>query len=247
MLRCCCLVVVYCIKLTTPPTQQQQLSYDSDTSLQQQQHNDQHHQLQQQHHHYHHQPDQAIEWLPIYRVLLARFLLGAGVLVYRSDNTVTSTLRYSLSHSQLGLITSLSSLLGTVTAFWAGPLSDYYNNNARLLLCHAARLQLLSLLLLCVSCNALLLAVGQCVLAVACAVGRVTAVQLTLDLAPRHYTGQLIGLGATVLSVARMLAPTVSGLTLELHVAGPVMAATVLTAAGSLLLDFTGTKRLKTL
>jgi MFS family permease len=186
-------------------------------------------------------------WLSVWNILLARFLLGAAVLVYRADFVVTVHRLYGASQTTIGYITSLSSIVGTLAGFTLGWISEYYCGNSWQIFLHAGLFQLVSLVGLVFVPNVLLLTVCHAALSVACSIGRVAAIDVTLvQGGGRHLIGTLMGAGSTVLSVARMLAPTVSGLSHELADYGPVLTSALLAAAGTVVLLMSPSTKLHT-
>lgn len=175
--------------------------------------------------------------LSVWDIMLARFLLGAAVLVYRHDFVSTVIRRFNSSNTAAGYVSSFASFIGTATGFVVGIISDRYKNDSLRLFFHSSVMQSISLLLLAVSPNVVLLAVCQASLSASCAIGRVAAVEMTVSRGGKQHAGTLMGAGATVLSLARMLSPFISGLSQELSEDfGPVLLSVSLAIAGTSLL-----------
>ncbi len=173
----------------------------------------------------------------VWNILLSRFLLGIAMLIYRLDFVSLVVSRYDSSNVVAGYVSSFASVVGTAVGFWVGSISIWYSHNSFKLFRDAALLQTAALLLLAVSPNVILLALSQALLSVSSAVGRVSATDVTSVRGGRQHTGALMGAGSTVLSVARMLAPTIGGLSQELDVnLGPLVCSVTAAAAGSLIL-----------
>ena len=178
-----------------------------------------------------------VDWRGIREIMLTQFLLGSAMLVYRADFAVTVSQRYGTSNTVNGYISSLSSIIGTLTGFAVGHIADVYAGNTRRLLLHSAVAQSLCMLVTASSSTVMLFTAGHALLAFATAIGRVATIQTMLHHGSQQHTGTLIGTGATVVSVARMLAPTASGVSQEiLSYYGPAVLSAALSLAGTLVL-----------
>jgi len=190
-----------------------------------------------------HQKDEStadtrcVDWQSVREIMLSQFLLSAAMLLYRADFAVTVSERYGTSNTTNGYISSLSSIIGTLTGFAMGHIADVYAGNTRRLFVHSAVMQSLCLLVTASAPTLVLFTVGHVALAFATAVGRVACIQTMLVHGSQQHTGTLIGTSATVLSVARMLAPTASGVSQELlSYHGPAILSTTLSLAGTIVL-----------
>jgi predicted MFS family arabinose efflux permease len=193
-----------------------------------------------------HQTKTTLSLKTVWDVLAVRFLLGAAVLVYRHDFISNVINRYNSSTTAAGYVTSFASIVGTATGFFVGIVSDrYYGNDSERLLSHSALLETVSLVVLCISPNIFVLALSQAALSVSCTVGRVAAVDVTSQRGGRQHTGALMGTGATVLSVSRMLSPMIGGLSQEISEDyGPIVSSILLAAVGTLIM-FATSRRVK--
>ena len=178
-----------------------------------------------------------VDWRSIWEIMAAQFLLGSAMLVYRADFAVTVSQRYSTSNIVNGYISALSSIVGTLTGFAVGHIADIYAGNTRRLLFHSAVAESLCLLATANAPTLTLFTTGHTALAFATAVSRVASIQTILSHGSQRHTGTLIGTAATVMSVARMLAPAASGLSQEVfsYYGPPVLSAT-LSLAGTVVL-----------
>ena len=178
-----------------------------------------------------------VNWWSMWEIMLAQFLLGSAVLVYRADFTVTVSQRYGTSNTINGYISALSSIVGTLTGFAVGYISDVYAGNTRRQFLHAAVAESVSLLATANAPSMILFTAGHTALAFSTAVCRVASIQTILAHSSKQHTGTLIGTGATVMSVARMLAPAASGVSQEvLSYYGPVILSAALSFTGTVVL-----------
>ena len=178
-----------------------------------------------------------VDWRSMWEIMFAQFLLGSATLIYRADFAVTVSQRYGTSNTANGYISSLASIVGTLTGFAVGHIASIYAGNSHRLFLHAAVAQTVAVFVAAIAPTVMLFSAGHILLAFACAVSRVAAMQTMLDRSSQKHIGTLIGTGATVLSVARMLAPAVSGVSQEvLSYYGPVILSVVLSLAGTIVL-----------
>jgi len=178
-----------------------------------------------------------VDWRSIWEIMLAQFLLGSSVLVYRADFAVTVSQRYGTSNTVNGYISALASTVGTLTGFAVGHIADVYAGNTRRVFLHAAIAQSLCLLAIANAPTVMLFTACHIALAFATAVSRVASLQTLLVRGSQHHTGALIGVGATVMSVGRMLAPTASGVSQEvLSYYGPPILSSALSLTGTAVL-----------
>jgi len=180
---------------------------------------------------------ECVDWRSVWEILLAQFLLGSAMLVYRADFAVTVSQRYGTSNTVNGYISALASIVGTLTGFAVGHIADIYAGNTRRLFLHTAIAESVSLLAVASAPTLVLFSTGSAALAFATSVSRVASIQTILARSSQHHTGTLIGTVATVMSVARMLAPTASGISQEVFsYYGPAILSTALSIAGTLVL-----------
>jgi len=181
----------------------------------------------------------SVDWRSAWEIMSAQFLLGSSMLLYRADFAVTVSERFGTSNTTNGYITSLSSIIGTLAGFAVGRIADAYAGNTRRLFLHTATAQSLCLLVTASAPTLMLFTAGHVALAFATGVGRVASIQTVLRHGSQQHTGTLIGTVATVMSVARMLAPTASGLSQEvLSYHGPPVLSAALSLAGTVVLLF---------
>jgi len=189
-----------------------------------------------------------VNWRSMWELMLAQFLLDAAFILYRVDFAVTVSDRYDTSNAANGYLTSLASAVRTATGFAVGYIAFIYAENTQRLLLHSAALQSLSFLVIAYAPRLTPLTAGHAAHAFSYAVSQVTFVQAALLHGSRKHTGALIGAGATILSVARMLAPTVNGVSREFFSSyDPFVLSAFLAIAGTAVLLFVpGKSRVKT-
>lgn len=179
---------------------------------------------------------ESVDW-DVWEVLMAQFLLGSAMIVYRADFAVTISQRYITSNTVNGYISALASIVGTLTGFAVGHIADIYAGNTRRLLFHAAVAESLCLICTLSASTLILFTAGHVALSFATAISRVASIQTILAHGSHQHSGTLIGTAATVMSVARMLAPTASGVSQEVYgYHGPGILSAALSLAGTIVL-----------
>lgn len=176
-----------------------------------------------------------VDWPNVWDIFLARFLFAFSVLVYRSDFAATLSYKYDSPGVVIGYVISYTSAVGAVSSFFVGAVASRYDDDGRLLL-HTGVIQTLTMCAMTFAPNVATLALLMTPLSVSNAVARVCAVNLTLSRGGDRQKGTLMGLGASVLSLARMTSPAIGGLSQELSSSGPSVVGTVVSAAGILVL-----------
>ena len=180
---------------------------------------------------------ERVDWQSVWEIMVAQFLLGSAMLVYRADFSVTVSQRYGTSNTVNGYISALASIVGTLTGFAVGHIADIYAGNTRRVFLHSAIAESVCLLAIANAPTLMLFSTGHAALAFATSVSRVASLQTILAHSSQQHTGTLIGTVATVMSVARMLSPTASGLSQEvLSYYGPAILSTALSTAGTIVL-----------
>ena len=128
--------------------------------------------------------------------------------------------RYEASPKVIGYVISYSGFIGMISGFFVGRIAQYYKNDARLLL-HAGMLQFATLAVITWAPSLTALMICLTPLSLANSVARVCAVNLTIERGQGQQTGALLGIGASIMSVSRMLSPALGGVAQQLHMSGP--------------------------
>lgn len=172
-----------------------------------------------------------VDWSSMWDIFLVRFFLGFALLIYRSNFAMWLDYKFGASTIYLGYIISYSGLVGTLSSFGVGVISRWYKNDATLLL-HTGIIQAVCISMMSLVSSLWWLPLVITPLGVANAIARVAATKVTMERAHGHDLGGLLGLGASILSLARMLSPVVGGIAQEMHSSGTTIAATVFAMLG---------------
>ena len=176
-----------------------------------------------------------VDWKNVWDIFLVRFLFSFSVLIYRSDFAATLNYKYEASAKVTGYMISYAGVVGTISGFFVGRIASKYNNDTKLLL-HTGIVQMLTMCAMTFAPSVPVLAVLMTPLSVSNAVARVCAINLTLSRGSDSQKGVLMGLGASVLSLSRMISPAIGGLSQEISASGPSVVGTLVSAAGILVL-----------
>lgn len=163
---------------------------------------------------------QEISWTNLWDIFLVRMCMGLAIMVYRSNFAMLLDYRYEASPKMIGYVISYSGFVGMISGFFIGRIAQFYKNDARLLM-HAGILQFATLALITWAPSLMLLVICLTPLSIANSVSRVCAVNITIERGQGQQTGALLGLGASVMSISRMLSPALGGVAQQLHVSGP--------------------------
>ena len=141
--------------------------------------------------------------------------------------------KYEASPVMTGYLISYSGVIATASGFLVGRIADYYKNDSKLLL-HTGYIQVLSIAGLTYAPTLWGVILFLTPLGISNAIARVCVTNLTIERGRGQETGALLGLGASVLSMARMLSPALGGVMQEIHMSGPALLGVVCAAVGVL-------------
>lgn len=162
----------------------------------------------------------SVKWSSVWDLFVVRFFLGLSLLLFRSNFSLMLREKFELSPKGLGYIISYSAIISALCGLLAGKLSRYYRNDQRMYK-HLAIIMTLSLILFSSTSTfwcyiAILLPLGFASMNL-----RVLGTSLLIARVGKQEIGALIGLSQSCMSIARMLAPLLSGLILEVSPSGP--------------------------
>ena len=177
----------------------------------------------------------TIDWTNLWDIFAVKFLLGFAVIVYRNNFSLMLDYRFQTSTVMTGYITSFTAIIGTISGLFVGKIAKFYKNEETLML-HVSILQFFTIVGISVAPNIWMLVAFLTPLSLANAIGRVATTNLTVERGHGQDTGVLMGLSASVLSMARMISPTVGGIAQEYHVSGPAIVGAVFAASAVMLM-----------
>uniref|UniRef100_H2ZF04 Major facilitator superfamily (MFS) profile domain-containing protein n=1 Tax=Ciona savignyi TaxID=51511 RepID=H2ZF04_CIOSA len=165
-----------------------------------------------------------IDWKVHSGLLLSRFLAAFAVLIYRSSFVLgVKNLYPHLTPAEVGYLVSYNGTLGLVIGLCIGSVSacTYYAGNEEKMQMHASLLIPVGFAIIAFSNNLSLMMAGMAILVVGTAVSRACGVILTTSRSRPNEAGKLLGLSASILSIARSAGPFVAGIAQEFSFAAP--------------------------
>lgn len=170
-------------------------------------------------------------------LLLIRFVMGFSMMIYRSNYTAMLDYRYGVDAKTTGYTISFGSVVGAISGMSVGEIYNYFESDAKMMLFGGL---LMTLSLFGISLSPSIFGILLCVipLSVSSAIMRVNFLNLTLKHSQADEKGAVMGVGDSMISVARMLSPVVAGFAQEVSVVGPCWMATGLAMVGVLLMGF---------
>ena len=158
----------------------------------------------------------GFKWSEQYDILLFRFVSSLSVITYRRNFTIFLEEVHGMTgkHSTKGMIMSFNAIVGMIASSFAGRVSKYYHSQSKLLI-HMTTLMCLAIIG-SISLPWLPLTIACLIpLSVATANLRIASVKVMLARADQGQKGALIGIGASVSSLARALGPGFVGVAQE--------------------------------
>jgi len=154
-------------------------------------------------------------------VVVVRFLLGTGVMIFRSTLSSLLEFRLDLDTRTFGILISYVSAITMVSSLGVGRLVKYAGSEIPLLLPGIA-LTLASMAVVTVADSVALIAIAMIPMAAAGAVLRACNASLISKACPKDELGVVMGAAESVMSLGRMAAPTIGGLALAQSSYGPL-------------------------
>ncbi|WAR09460.1 MFSD9-like protein [Mya arenaria] len=161
-----------------------------------------------------------MNWKDLWDLYFIKFLLGASVIIYRSNFSLVLVQKFETSPITNGYIISFNGIVSAFVGLFTGYISSYYTSNAKLVL-HLAIMQVFTMISLSVSPSLWLYTLFLVPLCFATTITRVAATKLMLERGNKKDIGILMGFQQSCMSVARMLAPLVAGISQEVTSSGP--------------------------
>lgn len=168
-----------------------------------------------------------IDWHDLWDLYLIKFLLGASVIIFRSNFSLMLQEKYHTTPAVNGYIISVNGVVSAFIGFTTGYIAKYYNNNAKLLL-HLTCFQVFTFICLSLPTSLWIFVVSMLPLGFITTIARVTGTSLTLERGSKEEVGILMGFQQSCMSVARMIGPMVAGMALEVTSSGPAIVGAVL-------------------
>ncbi|KAG8451853.1 hypothetical protein GDO86_003881 [Hymenochirus boettgeri] len=154
-------------------------------------------------------------------IFLVRLLMAIAVMLCHSNFALAMEERFHMKPRTTGYLISYSSSLGVLAGFLIGPISKLYNHSSYTLLMHSSILTFCCIFLYSVASKFWVVVLSLTFLAFSTNIGRTCIVDIELTVGKQYGSGTLIGIGQSVSSVGRIIAPIFSGLAQEYSPCGP--------------------------
>lgn len=179
----------------------------------------------------------SINWTHTWDLFLIKFCMGFSVILFRSNFSLVMRESFNTSPRTIGYLTSFT---GCVSAFFGlivGYLAKFYRNDTKLFF-HMAVFQVFTLFVLSFIQSFWVYVLFLTPLSFITTVSRVAGTSLTIRRVSKGEIGTIMGFSQSVMSIARMLAPFVSGLVLDVNPAGPSVVGSIVTLFAVILMCF---------
>ncbi|NXY86178.1 MFSD9 protein, partial [Alcedo cyanopectus] len=157
----------------------------------------------------------------LWDIFLVRLLMSVAILLYYSNFSLAMEERFGVKPLFSGYLMSYSSALGVLAGCLLGPITQLYQHNTYRLLLHSSILTCLLILLYASALSIWMVILSSTFLAFSTTIGRTCIIDLELTIGGNEASGTLLGVGQSVTSVGRIVAPLLSGISQEFSPCGP--------------------------
>lgn len=162
----------------------------------------------------------SLNWSVFWDLFLARFCLGLSLLLFRSNFSLMLREKFDMSPLGLGYLISYSGVISAMCGLFSGVISKYYQNDMRLYK-HLAILMTLTMIFFVFTSTFWWYVFLLIPLSFTSMNLRVVGTSILISRGGKKEIGALIGLSQSIMSIARMFAPLLSGILLEISPNGP--------------------------
>ena len=175
----------------------------------------------------------GIRWWGMSDLIFLRFVSTFSVLIFRTNFPIFLDVHFSVGYKTLGKIISFNGVAAAIAAASCGYISRLYSDRSKQIT-HFTLLMAVSIFLITASPSIPLLVALLIPLSVATSNLRICMLTVMLERGREDERGAIIGLGNSISSLSRMLAPSIVGLAQEYstEAAGYLSFVLALTATG---------------
>ncbi|CAC5386761.1 unnamed protein product [Mytilus coruscus] len=171
----------------------------------------------------------SVNWSKLWDLFLIKFCMGFSIILFRSNFSLVMREAFQITPKTIGYLMSYSGCVSAFFGLLVGYIAKLYNNDAKLFM-HMAIFQVVTLFMLSIIHETFWLYVLFLTpLSFITTVSRVAGTSLTIQRGERKEIGTLLGFSQSVMSIARMLGPFISGLVLDINKSGPAFIGGVVT------------------
>ncbi|NWS68873.1 MFSD9 protein, partial [Crotophaga sulcirostris] len=157
----------------------------------------------------------------LWDIFLVRLLMSVAILLYYSNFSLALEERFGVKPLFAGYLMSYSSALGVLAGCLLGPITRLYQHNTYRILLHSSTFTCTLILLYASALSIWMVILSSTFLAFSTTIGRTCIIDLELTLGGNEASGTLLGVGQSVTSVGRIIAPLLSGIAQEFSPCGP--------------------------
>ncbi|NXO02728.1 MFSD9 protein, partial [Rhinopomastus cyanomelas] len=173
----------------------------------------------------------------LWDIFLVRLLMSVAILLYYSNFSLALEERFGVKPLFSGYLLSYSSALGVLAGCLLGPITRLYQHNTYRLLLHSSTLTCTLILLYASALSVWMVILSSTFLAFSTTIGRTCIIDLELTIGGNEASGTLLGVGQSVTSVGRIIAPLLSGISQEFSPCGPPVLGVGLALAAILVMN----------
>ncbi|XP_061193286.1 uncharacterized protein LOC133201504 [Saccostrea echinata] len=177
----------------------------------------------------------TFDWKNLWDLFLIKFCLGFSILLYRSNFSLTMREIFHMSPSNIGYLISYSATIAALSGFLVGRISKLFRSDAQIVL-YMSVFQTFTLLSLSIVSNIVLYVICYTPLSIITSMLRVSSTSLTIQRCGGKNVGGIIGMSQSVMSLARMLSPFISGLVMEVSYSGTAVVGSLVSSVAVILL-----------
>ncbi|NWH60510.1 MFSD9 protein, partial [Geococcyx californianus] len=157
----------------------------------------------------------------LWDIFLVRLLMSVAILLYYSNFSLALEERFGVKPLFAGYLMSYSSALGVLAGCLLGPITRLYQHNTYRILLHSSTFTCTLILLYASALSIWMVILSSTFLAFSTTIGRTCIIDLELTVGGNEASGTLLGVGQSVTSVGRIVAPLLSGIAQEFSPCGP--------------------------
>lgn len=179
-----------------------------------------------------------LPWSEVYGILFIRFLMALSVIFFRSSLSLFLVDRYNANTKTIGYILSYSGMLGGLSGFIVGKLSAFYKGNSLRAVLHCDLLAGLAILGCTFSKDLLIFCICLVPLSISTNLARVHFTSILVNSGKDNEHGALIGVGQSIMSLGRMLSPSIVGFLQVINIFLPGIVSVIVNVVAAIAIVF---------
>lgn len=177
-----------------------------------------------------------LNWTNLWDVFLVNFFAGFSVMLFRSNSDMIFRDRFGTTKQEMSYLTSYTAVVSALCGFVSGWIAGQYKDNYRLYK-HMLYMLFMTLVALTLVVDLWTYVLVLALLSFVTTNLRVASASLLSARGGTGGVGAVLGLGDTVMSVARMLSPLLSGMAMEVSSSGPSFLGSMMAAVAVIIVS----------